>query len=782
MIELDIFSTAVKEILGRDLSGNPEQRRIVEYPQQTSLFIVAGPGSGKTTAIALRILKLVFVDDVPPEAIMATTFTRKAAGELRSRILGWGDKLRTHFTVIMPGVKAGLDQLDLNRMTTGTLDSICHSEFHGPGGSAPVIVEDFIAKGFLLRYGLFESDRFRDESLRKYVADLNGTKFINTTTIIDTIMDLYHRLYNDQADRAKFENDRRGDCPPHPGISIALKAIDDYCDRLKKSLLIDYVQLATEFLEQLRDGTLADFRNGILHLFVDEYQDTNLLQESIYFEIAKRTLTAGGSLTVVGDDDQSLYRFRGATVNLFREFPERFKDRFCTYPTKIFLSDNYRSTQRIVDFCNIFVGLDAKYRAQRVSDKPRTRKARAEDVTEWPVLGLFRSDKETLAEDLAQFIYEVVKGTGVDTPMLDGNKLKLQIDPKGSAADCVLLCSSPRELNGSGRQRLPKLLKDKLRSYEPPIEVFNPRGQDLASVDSVKLLCGLMLECIDPCSGIQSDIDSRLPKETVNNLRQWRSRAARERECDTDLDEFVKAWQNRRPLRRSGWPRNVHLNDLSYKLVYWIPKMQNDIEGLVYLEAVTRTIHGLGTAGLSGFRSRFVRDGSDPDLERRSVQHLIWNVFVPIASGAIDIEEDLLDVLPPDRLAVMSIHQAKGLEFPLVIVDVGSDFNISHRKQAFKRFPRDEGRTCRLENEVRPYTQLGRDRRHGINRAFDDLIRQYFVSYSRAQDVLLLVGTDAVKDRIPHLATGWDRRKKWRWGEGLPNLHHIRRIHDAPFS
>lgn len=121
----------------------------------------------------------------------------------------------------------------------------------------------------------------------------------------------------------------------------------------------------------------------------------------------------------------------------------------------------------------------------------------------------------------------------------------------------------------------------------------------------------------------------------------------------------------------------------------------------------------------------------------------------------------------------MSVHQAKGLEFPLVIVDVGSDFKTNHYKQAFKRYPQNGGKTCNMEDNLRSFSPLGSPTRLALNRAFDDLIRHYFVSYSRPQDVLLLVGLNSVRDRIPNIATGWDRDENWNWGEGLHNLFHI---------
>src|SRR5690606_24441093 len=82
--------------LGRkiDEKSNPDQNKAIHAPTSQSQFIVAGPGSGKTTVMVLKILKFIYVNDIPPQSILATTFTRKAAAELRSRILSWGDEIR----------------------------------------------------------------------------------------------------------------------------------------------------------------------------------------------------------------------------------------------------------------------------------------------------------------------------------------------------------------------------------------------------------------------------------------------------------------------------------------------------------------------------------------------------------------------------------------------------------------------------------------------------------------------------------------------------------------
>src|SRR4029453_2144922 len=111
--------------------------------------------------------------------------------------------------------------------------------------------------------------------------------------------------------------------------------------------------------------------------------------ERLYFELAKR---CKGALTVVGDDDQSLYRFRGATVDLFSQFQARYVKelkKLGKIPQKVFLSENYRSSQTIIDFVNASATLDKGYQSVRVKDKPKLVNPKPRGP-EAPVLGLFR--------------------------------------------------------------------------------------------------------------------------------------------------------------------------------------------------------------------------------------------------------------------------------------------------------------------------------------------------------------------------------------------------------
>ena len=684
MIAYKEFETAVKNELSRDIKDNKQQKEAIESVQDKSFFIVAGPGSGKTTVMVLKVLKLIFVDDIDPSNILITTFTNKAASELRSRILGWGDILQKTFSIISSDeIKGQLELLDLNRIKTGTLDSITDeilTEHREPGKPAPAVVEDFVSKALFLRVGLFNHGRFNKPELKSAIEKLQASKMgLNVPGMTDKIMEIKERLYHDQIDFNRFKNSKI------KGIDILCDSIEDYCHELDNRFLNDFASLEQEFLKKLKNGKLDDFLKDIKFILVDEYQDSNLLQEHIYFQFAKAAIKNNGSMTVVGDDDQSLYRFRGATVSLFQKFESRMEEKLGIKPKLLFLTPNYRSTKDIVDFCNNYITLDNKFQTARVTDKPLITNKRLKPYMNYPVLGMFRDDKETLAEDLADFIYNIVHGDGVKLE----NGLNIKINPKGGTpADLAMLCSSPQESNYRDEPRVPLLLKNNLKKYPIPISVFNPRGQSLNKIKEVQILCGLLLECIYSDSEIQISLN-KLPKFTTDILDHWRNKANQYIESEQipkspDIHRFLDAWRMKKPLGRKSWEKNVSLMNIVYKLITWIPNMQSDIESLVYLEAISRTINQ--AALFSSFNSEIIYDPSNEELREISIKEAIRNIFIPLATGAIDINEELLETLPSDRLNIMSIHQSKGLEFPLVIVDVGSEFKDLH-SSTIKRYP-----------------------------------------------------------------------------------------------
>ena len=140
----------------------------------------------------------------------------------------------------------------------------------------------------------------------------------------------------------------------------------------------------------------------------------------------------------------------------------------------------------------------------------------------------------------------------------------------------------------------------------------------------------------------------------------------------------------------------------------------------------------------------------------------------------VQVDEDIIPSVPRDRLQLMTIHQAKGLQFPLVIVDVGSRFRSNHWTHRFLRFPKTTSNVVQAENDVEPHlTAPIRGERSPLDRTFDDLVRLYYVAYSRPQSVLLVVGHEKclsygkgknlLSSAVPNVAMGWCRDESWPW-------------------
>ena len=828
MIDYKEFEEIVVNVLERDISSNEDQKLAISSPKDQSLFIVAGPGSGKTTVMVLKILKFIFVDDVSPNEILATTFTRKAASELLSRILSWGDKIKSKLIAnYMDKMFSGeitddsiikeINRIDFNQINIGTIDSIADEllRIHRQAGtSQPILIEDFVANSVMINECLLKDDRYKHDSLQEYLADITGKqsnteqkpKVKNLTMMASILIEIKEHIYYNMVDINKILENIQ---PTELGKQLALKLILEYAEILKSQNIYDFAMLETEFLRRLNSDSLNVFLNDIKIILVDEYQDTNLLQESIYFKIAESAIENGGNITVVGDDDQSLYRFRGASVDLFTNFIERIA-KIGIEAKEVNLKTNYRSTENIIDLCNDFVELDDEYQSARVKEKPKIEvpSFNEDDSNQVPILGMFRNNEQLLATDLAKFIDElnrngIVKRKIKRVLTKDDNKkfnsdnkttlinyrdkgfdlaegedeIVIELGDDGSAEDIAFLTFSPKELTATGSRTFNFVLKKQLGRLRHPIEVFNPRGQDLQNIDCVAVFCGLMLECIDPSSRYQITND-KLPNSASLNMKAWRRKAISymndvnpEPHSPVSLEKFVTHWQIRHPFSSDEssdmkWPTKANLMELAYKLVSWIPEFQEDDEGVVYLKAITQTI--TQTSFFNKYSANI--DFSSPEAEKESINEALLNIFVPIASGGVQIDENLFEVIPSNRFNIMSIHQAKGLEFPLVIVDVGSRFKKNLAKDANLRFPKNADSSSIIQDSIRKYSSLYTNDRDSKDRAFDDLTRLYFVAFSRAKDVLLLVGLNPNIDgykqnekqmKIPNVALGWNRDEEF---------------------
>ncbi len=811
MISYEEFEDITSKVLKRDISSNKQQKKAILSEPNKSLFIVAGPGSGKTTVMVLKILKYIFVDDIDPSKILATTFTKKAADELYSRILGWGDEIKRHledqycdesFESI-----AKIESIDFNQIIIGTTDSIAEEllrDNRKPGENQSIVIEEFVANTAMIKI-LIKDEKYRNEKLVEYLKELSGkTKLEEPSKMSEILMEIKNRIFYDQINFDELYEKTQ----ENSGQRLALDCIKEYENTLKNRNTIDFAMLESNFLEKLKNNELDLFLDEIKIVLIDEYQDTNLIQEDIYFTIAKSALENDGNITVVGDDDQSLYRFRGATVDLFTNYQKRVKDKLSIDVEEINLTTNYRSTENIINHCNQFAELDREYQKARVENKPKII-APDFDRDKMPILGMFRNNPEMLARDLSRLIDNLVNKGESEIKVLqvldeeyykkvNGNinianlqkikqesikagkneeKIKIKLDSDyGSASDIAILSYSPKEMQYGNRSFLHHLRKN-LKRLRKPIEMFNPRGIDLQEIDVVAIFCGLILECIDPEGSIQNS-DKTIPNLARRNMIRWRFKAKDYIKLNPEphepisLNDFVTRWQLRRPYPESingieqHWPKNASLMELAYKLTTWIEELQDDVEGIVYLEAITKSITQTGF--FNDYHSNI--SFKTPIDERESVLEAIWNIFIPLSTGGVSIDESLLETLPDDRINVLSIHQSKGLEFPLVIVDVGSRFKTNDIRTQRLRFPKTLPDKKTIEDTIRQHSILGESERSEKDRSFDDLTRLYFGAFSRAESVLLLIGLNSAIEGynkkndhfdIPNIALGWSRDEKY---------------------
>jgi len=713
-----------------------------------------------------------------------TTFTRKAAEEMRSRLIEWGLQLVAHLrgnppAGAPPEFQDRLDAIDVNRFVTGTLDSICEetlTKLRHPGDPVPVVVEGFVGNA-ILRSGVYSGGAHPNPDVDAYLAPFTfdgkpprnfGDKLKNIRTLVD-------RFIHDEMDEASYRTDP-AHTVAHNGVADSAAA---YRADLDGSNRLDFARLEEVFLQRLQNARLDRFTDRIRALLVDEYQDTNPLQQSIYFELKRRTDAA---FSIVGDDDQSLYRFRGATIELFRDFVANYQT---TFPSSIapkteYLVENYRSTPEIVNFFNDFVAIDGQFLPARVQPpKPLIQAQLPSNGV--PVLGLFRPNREALADDLTEFLVDVFQRGGRQIDV-NGNRVTISADSAGGdIGDAVFLSHTVNEFArefppNPARERLPVMLRHRLVAHG--MGVFNPRGRALRDITAVRQLMGVMLLCIDPPTpaapdGAQlADLIGRnvLRAEARRNFERWRQ-AGRDfiainpvPNAPHTLSNFVAAWQRRAPRGGMTWPDEWPLLELCFKIITWIPFLHDDPEGQLYLEAIARVIAQAAT--FSSYRSTIVF--SDPGHEQRSVQKAITDILAPIAENEVELDEDVMPHIPRNRLPFMTIHQAKGLEYPLVIVDVSSDYSTNNHMQRFRRFPESASNVTLLEDDLAPHCAIGafRTTRSALDRTFDDLVRLYYVAYSRPQCVLMLVGLDRClryNSTIRHVAMGWDRNGGWAW-------------------
>ncbi len=288
-----------------------EQQKKGVFTTNGPVLILAGAGSGKTRVLTHRIAYLIEHAGVSPWNILAITFTNKAAGEMRSRVdnlVGFGS------------------------------ESIWVATFHS---TCVRILRRYIDRlGYDTNFTIYDTDDSKNvmkEVCKKLEID---TKSLKERTILSAISSAKDELISP----AEYERPAYGD---YMKQRIA-KAYVEYQTLLKKNNALDFDDIIVKTVELFKNNpdVLESYQDRFKYIMVDEYQDTNTAQ----FELIRLLAAKNRNLCVVGDDDQSIYKFRGANIRNILDFETVYPE-----ASVIKLEQNYRSTQNILDAANAVI-------------------------------------------------------------------------------------------------------------------------------------------------------------------------------------------------------------------------------------------------------------------------------------------------------------------------------------------------------------------------------------------------------------------------------------------
>ena len=286
---------------------NPMQRKAVETTEGP-LLILAGAGSGKTRALTHRIAYLIEEKGVNPWNILAITFTNKAAGEMRDRV---------------------------DRLVSFGAESVWVSTFHS--ACVRILRRHIEGLGYTTNFTIYDGDD-QKTLMRQILKRLDmDPKTYREKAVLSQVSSLKNELVSFGEYSARAAGNFRD--------SQVAEIYTAYQEELKKNNALDFDDLLVKTVELLQsDRDVREYyQNRFQYIMVDEYQDTNHAQ----FKLIELLAGKHGNLCVVGDDDQSIYRFRGADIRNILEFEAEYPG-----AQVIRLEQNYRSTKTILEAAN----------------------------------------------------------------------------------------------------------------------------------------------------------------------------------------------------------------------------------------------------------------------------------------------------------------------------------------------------------------------------------------------------------------------------------------------
>lgn len=620
----------------RILEGlNPEQRRAVEW-DTGPLLIIAGAGTGKTSVVTRRIAYLIATKRARPQEILALTFTDKAAGEMEERV-----------DVLVP---YGYTEVWI-------------STFHAFG--------DRVLRDHALLLGLPPDFRVLNRAeqvlfLREHLFEMPLRRYrplADPTRHLQALVQLFSRAKDEDVSPEDYRRYAESLAANPDGAEEAEQQLElaeayaAYQRLLLEHGLLDFGDLITRTLQLFREHpqVLRRYQERFRYVLVDEFQDTNYAQ----FELVKLLVAPHRNVTAVGDDDQAIYKWRGAALSNLLNFTQTYPD-----AERVVLLRNYRSSQAI---------LDAAYRLIRHNDPDRL------EVRE-------RVDKRLVAES-------------PEGP----EPQHLHFDSLSTEADAVARTIAERVEKGVWRYRDVAILVRSNADAEPFLRALNLRGvpfqftgtRGLYDREEIRLVLSFLRALANPRDSLSLYFLATSPVYGVNPTDASRCLAAAQAK-NRSLDSVVRRLVGGDAGEFEDLRAEVHPESLAA-----LSKLVDDLDAMrqlateqptgrvlyVYLVERTGYVQRLATSGDPSDEARVRNLARFFDLVARAAPLLQYDravEFVRYIDQLIAAGDDPpVEELDPeaDAVQVMTVHKAKGLEFPVVFIGscVNERFPVRHR-------------------------------------------------------------------------------------------------------
>lgn len=653
------------------------------------LLVVAGPGSGKTYSIVLRALNLLLLSRTQPRNLVLCTFTEKAAFEMRDRMAAAAQKVGY----------AG----DLSELVVSTIHGWCnrllmqHRHRTDLGNNYDTLDE--------LTQLLFIFEHF-EEIIGPPANDLYLGRWKTKWTAIEGARGYFDKITEELID-------------PHLLTSAANaflaslgKAYVAYERCLLANNRVDFAHLQSTVLNLLEDQGIADsVRKEISFVLVDEYQDTNFVQEQLLLNLTAHHR----NLCVVGDEDQSLYRFRGATVRNILEFPQRLAG--CEV---VKLTTNYRSHRQIV-----------------------TRYDRWMSSIDWsnPNGAPFRFDK-TIEPDpngdhpVYPSVFCVWGRDGRDEASRLAELVRFLKDRNviEDYSQVALLLHSVRQ-DHSGPY-LDALRRLGIGAYCPRARAYFDNPEVRYLIACFAIVFGWHGTGRGEVAGVLSDLAHYVDRAIVEIAQTFG--------LSHPLAQSLRKWVDEIAALEDGESLDSRPADYFYDLLALDPfrsLIKRDENAARNLSTFSQLLNVFQT---------YYHYSVVTHRNRTFLRFHLFNSFIRLLfEGGINEYEDPDSPFPRGHVQVMTIHQAKGLEFPVVVVGSLST-QLSSPKQ--------------IDRDLSPFYQRPPFEPFDRITLFDRM-RLHYVAFSRPQKVLVLTAHEKPKD---HFDPIWQGLPQWPYVEKEP--------------